>query len=213
MLLRFEAPTVVSKQELAARLVVVSDEDARGVGERVEAIVHRVVEVARAAPREVTSSGPGVLDEERVADEDCVLDRERDARGRVTRRPDDPDAKASCFERLAVPQETIELTPVQPKLRAEVEDPLEGVLHLRDPRSDGDACVELTPQELGGGEVVGVGMRLEDVVRSQPLLLHEGDDLLRRADRCLGRKGIEVEHRIDDHGITRRGVERDETSA
>ena len=157
----------------------------------------------------IAASRAEVLDEERVAGEHGVADAVRGARRRVPRRSDDADVERAGAELVAVTDEVVELAAVGCQRRAECVGPLEDVLDLGDPRADDELRPACDAKVVGAGDVIGVHVRLEDVVDAEAVLRGEGVDLRERSRGRFSGDGVEVEDRIDDDRVAAGLVEDD----
>jgi hypothetical protein len=68
---------------------------------------------------------------------------------------------------------------------------------------NGDLRIQASLEILGGGEMVGVGVCLEDIPDAKPGALHERLDAFNRVGVRLRPSGVVVEHRIDDDRLLR----------
>ena len=81
-------------------------------------------------------------------------------------------ADAEC---LTVGKQMIELAPVRRKIRSQVENLLESLLHGTNLFPDSCFATQLLLEIVRGGQVIGVRMRFKDPFRLQSFFADEGD--------------------------------------
>jgi hypothetical protein len=108
---------------------------------------------------------------------------------------------------LVVLEERVKLAAVGGEVLGEVKDGLEGLLDDLDALADGDLGGGVALLDvLRAGEVVGVGVGLEDVVEVEVLVVEEGDDGVGGLAPELGAGGLVVHDGVDDDGVSGLGV-------
>ena len=145
----------------AAGAVVVADEQARFVRQG-EQSPDRTVEHGGVAAGEIAARRTAVGHEDRIADEERIADKIGHAVAGVTGHGDHPHFGLAETEGFVVGEQVIELRAVGGEIRFQVEDRLEGRLHLADAFADADAATALRLQPGRGGEVIGVRMGFQD---------------------------------------------------
>jgi hypothetical protein len=191
----------------AAGLIVVADEDAGLVVQGEETLVDRAVQGARVAAREVAAAGAVVGHEQGVAGEQGVADQVAEAGGGVPGGRDRGDGEAAGVQLLVGGDQAVELAAVAADLVAEPEHALEDALDIDDTGADRDQRPrEFVAQQLRAGEVVGVGVGLEDVMQPQLSGAHEGDHGRERLGEHLRADRLIVEDRVDHHRVAGRRV-------
>ena len=128
----------------------------------------------------------------------------------MPRHRDDFGIDAADRETFAVGEQAIELRAVDREVFAEIEDRPERLLHRADAFADRERRVgESRFQPVAGAEMIGMRMGFEDPADVESVRARMIDQRLRRGRRGPAGFGVEVEHRIDDGGLSRRRVVND----
>ena len=178
------------------RPVVVAGEQPRVGGQR-EDRHDRMIERDRVAAGKIRTRRAVVRLEQRVVDEGGVADDVSDRRFGVPGREHHARLQIADRKRVAVREQAVPLRAVRREIR-QVVDRLPQLLHVGDLLADRGRRAELLLQVDGGGEMVGVRMRVEDPVDGQAALRDHREHLVGGLVRYAAGLGIVVEHRIDD---------------
>ena len=188
-----------------SRRIVVADVD-RGLRRQFEQSPHRAVELARVAAGKIGACGADIRHEHRIADEYRVTDEIGHVGRRVARHMQGFRLQSADAELLAVRKQVVELAAVGQETALQVEQFLEHRLHLADMPADGNAPAQLLLDVARAGQVVGMGMGLEDPVELQALAADVVDHPVGRSRGRPPRLEIVVQHRIDHRGAGARGI-------
>ena len=188
----------------ARRLVVVTHEKAR-LRRQGEQPLDGAIELARITAGEVGPGRAEVRHEQRVADEDRLADLVGDVGRRMPRHVHDLDLERAERETLTIGKQVVELAAVAAQI-GRVEYGPKDLLHVADMLADADLGPGLELDIGRAGEVVGMGMRLENPVEGEAVLLGRLEDHVGRLGRGLAARVIVVEHRVDHRGALRLGI-------
>ncbi len=190
------------------RLVIVAEKDA-GLAGQPHQPSDRAEQLARVAAREVGARGAVIGHEHGVADEGGVADQIGHVRRRVARHVQRYHRYAADAEAVAVTEQTVELGAVPGEGGAFVEDLAEHVLDGEDLAADRELAAEPLLKIGGGGEMVGMGVGLEQPFHPETLVRHIGDDRIGAFAGRAPRRLVEIEDAVDDRGRFGDGIGND----
>ncbi|MNE70426.1 hypothetical protein D3C80_1662170 [compost metagenome] len=159
-----------------------AQEDARGPGQGQKPL-NRAIQRPRVAAGKVAARRAVVRHEQGVAGEDSVADHIGQAGRGVARDVQGGRLQPADGEAVSVVEQLVELAAVAAELGPFIEDFAEGVLDLDDVAADGQATAQALLQIGRGGQVVGVGVSLQQPMDLQVLGLDKGDQGVGRSGR------------------------------
>jgi hypothetical protein len=115
------------------------------------------------------------------------------------------DLKPPEGQTFAVTKQAVELTAVDRHFGC-VENFLEDSLHGRDGAADGDFAAGLPPEMLGGTQMIGMRVRLQDPDNPHAGVAGRREQLVGGRRRGAAGLVVEIEHRIDHRRFARNRV-------
>ncbi|MCW0466726.1 hypothetical protein NB705_003799 [Xanthomonas sacchari] len=184
----------------AACAIVVAHEHARRLRQRVQPL-DRTVQRGRVAAGEIAARGAAVGHEQRIAREQRIADQVGDAVAGVAWHGDHLRLHITDREALAIGEQVIEAA-ARLRVRVQAELRRETGAHLADAVADRQR--RLWPsllEPLRGGDMIGVGVGLEDPAQVQSARVQARGQRLRRCVvQCAGLRVV-AHHRVDHRGV------------
>ncbi len=148
----------------------------------------------RVAAREIAASRADVRHEQRIADKDRISNLVSHVGGCMSWHMNRPAGQAADGKRRSVVEQVVELRPVEPELRFQIEEFLEHPLYTANVLAYCYLATQAALQVWRGRHVVGVRMRLENPLDTQFVRAHKRNDLISTCRRCPPRLGVVVQH-------------------
>lgn len=161
----------------------------------------------RIAAGKVAAGGADVGHEQRVADQDLLaVDQVGHVRRGVAGHVQGGSLEIADPERFVRREQVIELRTVDAEFRLQIEQRLEHVLNFADRLANGDLAAQFAAQIRRGGEVVGVGVSLQQPLYLQVVHANESDDFVRLRGAGAPGGAVIIEYRIDDRALPAVGL-------
>ena len=180
--------------------VVVTDEDAGLLGQGQD-VLDALVESLGVAARKVGARRAGIGHHQGVVDEGVAADHIGDGRQGVAWGEDDPPRQVADSKRITGLEETVPLAPVGREVVVQAVDVLPQLLDADDFFADRSGGLQLLVEIGRGGEVVGVGMGVQQPFDGQAFRLDVVQDGVGVAGRGRRRLLVEIPDRIDDRAF------------
>ncbi|CEE78461.1 conserved hypothetical protein [Xanthomonas citri pv. citri] len=191
------ADTGLMRHRAPARAIVVADEHAGALRQRVQALDRRK-QLAGIAAREIATRRARIRHEQRVARKQRIADQIRNAVAGVAGHRDDACFDTAKLEALVIGEQMIELRAIGTEVVRQCVLRGKGSLHLANSLADADARLRpVLLQPLRRRQVIGMRMGFQQPLQLPSVLLDGGKDALRRLaadDAALGRV---VQRRVD----------------
>ncbi len=183
----------------ATGLIVMANEDTGAGRQRVQAL-NRIVQVTSGASWEIATSSAEVLSEDGVSGEDGIAENVTEAVGSMAMSWEAPEHQSAGVNFLVLLEQAIELGSITLEV-GKVEKAGEGLLHEDDLVADSIRYIVLGLEELGTGDVVGVGVGVDHHSQVEVVLVDELGYFLAVGYAHLPGQGVQIHDGIDDDGV------------